>query len=324
MKRIAFVSVTIIISGAVSLVLAETLLRSWGYGNPPLYEYNPAVGFLLKPNQQLERSGGTKIHINNLGMRSEDTSPEKPDGVYRVLVVGDSVPYGGSYIDQEETFSYVAERLLNQEGKRFQILNAGVNALGPQNIRRFLETRGTYSADLVIVYFPWGNLRRDFSNYYIVPFWSNAPGCAIAEFMRHAVWMYFGKLSQSWKEITNFDNEFVLTQNLEALKAVKDLCDRRRTPVFFFWSPDPNIIAGTVVDKLVYDKKRLWKALPEDVLIDLGPQFAKHTNVASLFVDACHYARSGHQFAGEILRDFIKTRKEQSDSGLGRASSRVE
>lgn len=310
--------------GVVGLALMEILLRVWGYGNPPLYQYDPAVGYLLKPNQELGRSGGSRVHINNLGMRSEDTSPDKPENVYRVLVVGDSVPYGGSYIDQNDTFCYVAERLLNQNSKQFQILNAGINALGPQNIRRLLETRGIYSADLVIVYFPWGNLRRDFTNYYIVPFWSNTPRCALAELFRHLVWMYFGKFSQSWKEISNFDNDFVLNQNLEALKAVKGLCDNRRIPVFFFWSPDPNVLSGKIPDNMIYDKTQLWSTLPEDVIVNLDNQFKRHPNVHELFVDGCHYSRAGHYFAGEILREFVRAQKEHTGLGAQRTSLRVE
>jgi hypothetical protein len=321
LKKSALVFSTIIIAGITSLALVEIILRAWGYGNPPLYQYDPAVGYLLKPSQELGRSGGSRVHINNLGMRSEDTNPGKPENVYRVLVVGDSVPYGGSYIDQNDTFCYVAERLLNQKTKQFQILNAGVNALGPQNIRRFLETRGTYFSDLVIVYFPWGNLRRDFTNYYIVPFWSNTPSCASAELFRHLVWMYFGKFSQSWKEISNFDNEFVLNQNHEALKAVKYLCDKKKIPVFFFWSPDPNVLSGKIPDIMTYDKKRLWSRLPGDVIVNLDNHFKKHPNVHEMFVDGCHYSRAGHYFAGEILKEFVKAQKERTESGAQRASS---
>jgi hypothetical protein len=326
LKRLAFVITTVAILGMLTLALMEIVLRLWGFGDPPLYKYDSAVGYVLKPNQDLVRNRACRVHINNLGMRSPNTTSEKPADVYRVLVLGDSVPFGGSFIDQDDTFCYVAERLLNgaNNNKRYQILNASVNALGPQNIQKLLETRGTYSADLVIVYFPWGDLTRGFTNFYIVPFWSNNPDWATAEFVRHVVWSYFGKFSRRWKEVTHFESHYFLKPNLEALKAMKAFCDERRVPVFFLWSPSPDVLTGRTPDLLAYEKTRLWRTLPPDALVDLGPQFNKIADVHSLFVDSCHYSKIGHHFAGEILRDFIKARKEARDTGTRDLQSQSE
>jgi len=104
----------------------ELYLSRLGYGDPPLYSYDPAVGYVLKPSQNLSRYRNCRVSINNLGMRSPETSVAKAPGRFRVLVLGDSVPYGGSYIDQDDTFCYVAQRLLNRSSERYEILNAGV------------------------------------------------------------------------------------------------------------------------------------------------------------------------------------------------------
>ncbi|AFM22770.1 SGNH/GDSL hydrolase family protein [Desulfomonile tiedjei] len=188
LKRVFVVGIIFAIAALVGLGVAEIYLQRLGYGNPPLYSYDPAIGYVLKPNQALKRVNNCRVSINSLGMRSPDYTSEKPANVFRTLLVGDSVPFGGSYIDQQDTFCSLAEQLLTEEtGRKYQILNAGVNAYGPQNVLKYLETRGTYGADLVVVYFPWGNLRRDFTNFYVLPFWSTNPQWALNEFFRHLV-----------------------------------------------------------------------------------------------------------------------------------------
>lgn len=302
--------------GVVTLIIAggalEVYLSRLGFGAPPLYTYDPAIGYVLKPSQDLTRYRNCKVFINSMGMRSPETSAAKPPGRFRVLVVGDSVPYGGSYIDQEDTFCYVAQRLLNRDSNPYEILNAAENAYGPRNVLAYLQTKGTFSSDMVVVYFPWGNLRRDFTNYYIVPFWSNSPRWALAEFFRQGLWMEFGKFSQKWKDLQAFSNEQVLDMNIDALMAIKRLCEKRQTPVFFLWSPYRDILLGSIPDVLAPDIAKLRKALPPDQIIDLSPMFKRNGNISSLYHDSTHYSKAGHHLAGRILSDFIKSRQNKT------------
>jgi len=286
----------------------ELYLSRLGYGDPPLYAYDPAIGYVLKPSQELRRNGGCKVFINSLGMRSPEASAQKSPGRFRVLVMGDSVPYGGSYIDQDDTFCYVAQRLLNSDSHRYEILNAGVNAYGPRNVLAYLETRGSFAADMIIVYFPWGNLRRDFSNFYIVPFWSNKPEWALAEFFRHGLWHEFGKFSQKWKDLCAFENQAILDMNIAALEAIKRLCEKAGVPVFFVWSPYRDILTGHEPNALEADIAKLRRTIPANIMTDLGPFFARQKDIPSLYSDTCHYSREGHHLAGAFVADFIATR----------------
>jgi len=305
-KRSKILIVGISVSAAlVSLLMIEFYLRTQGFGHPVLYDYDPAVGYALRPGQDLTRSGNCRISINNLGMRSDHNVVDKRKDVFRVLVLGDSVPYGGSYIDQDETFCNVAQRLLNQNVTKFEVLNAGVNAYGPQNVAGYIKSRGLLDADLVIVYFPWGNLRRDFSNFYVVPFWSNDPALALGEFLRHVTWGIFGSLSQKWKDTNAFQNERVLAMNLEALVEIKRSCDESGKTVFFFWSPYLDIMTNKIPDKFRSDREELDKRMPKESTVDMEPILKKHGNVSSLYVDGIHYSIAGHHVAGEYLAEFI-------------------
>jgi hypothetical protein len=94
--------------------------------------------------------------VNKLGLRGKETTLEKPAGVVRILVLGDSFTMGKG-VEDDETFAVLLEKGLNErggaacQGKTFEVLNGGVDSYAPilSNIalRRDL---GKFSPDLVI------------------------------------------------------------------------------------------------------------------------------------------------------------------------------
>ena len=310
MKRYLFVSIIVLISVTFLLVAIEFVLRSKGYGTPPLYVYDPVMGYRLRSNQDITRFEGCRVFINSLGMRSPETSSTKSPEVFRVLVLGDSVPYAGSYIDQDETFCMVAQKELTEKRQKCEILNAGVNAYGPQNVLRYVESKGLFDADLVIVYFPWGDLRRDFTNFYIVPFWSNSSGYALEEFFRHGVWACFGRLSSAWKATAAFQDDRTLDMNISALERIQEICRDRGVPVYFFWSPYLSVILGKLADPYVDDKNLALNRLPIEKTILVENLFRDRDDLTTLYVDDCHYSKKGHRVVGYFLAEFINNFKK--------------
>ena len=102
---------------------SELILRAMGFGNPIVYRVDPRVGYYPAPNQDVHRYGG-RIHINAFGMRSRDVTAAKPAGTFRILMLGDSTLYGGSYIDQSQMYATRLEALLNQKPQRVAIFAA--------------------------------------------------------------------------------------------------------------------------------------------------------------------------------------------------------
>jgi hypothetical protein len=290
---------------AISIVGLEFLLRWEGFGEPPLYQHDPVVGYTLKPSQALVRFHGARVLINSLGMRSAEISKVKGPGRIRVLVLGDSMPYGGSYIDQDDLFCSVAQRELNRQGERYEILNAGVNAYGPVNIWKAVHKRGLFNSDLVIVFLPWADLRREFTSYYVVPFWSVSPGWALAEFIRHGAWYVFGKLSRRWKGGAPLDQ--VVELNIQAMVNIKNYCDKHATPVYFFWSPQLSELSTTASGSLEAEKERFRSRVSPDVVVDLTQIFRDLPEVASAYVDDCHYSVRGHRVVGRFLTQFVRS-----------------
>ena len=131
-----------------------------GFGNPIVYRVDPRVGYYPAPDQDVHRYGG-EIHINAFGMRSRDVTAEKPADTFRILMLGDSTLYGGSYIDQSQTLCQPLGRLLNQKlsvlpnsPRQVEVLCMGVNGWGPQHELAYVKEFGLFQADLVMVMGP--------------------------------------------------------------------------------------------------------------------------------------------------------------------------
>ena len=92
---------------------------------------------------------------NSQGFRgSREYSIEKPSGVLRVIVLGDSVTLGHGVSDNE-TFSSVAERALSRR-RTVEVINMGVSGFGTaEELIQLKEIGFGYHPDLVVLaYFP--------------------------------------------------------------------------------------------------------------------------------------------------------------------------
>ena len=137
----------------VALLLgAEITLRvAFGLGMPIVYSRDRDAGYIAMPSQKVHRFG-VDIHINAFGMRSDDISVHKPDGTYRLLILGDSVAYGTSRVDQADIFASVAQRELSKRLRRkVEMLNASAGGWAPGNELGYLRSRGTFKSDAVIM-----------------------------------------------------------------------------------------------------------------------------------------------------------------------------
>ena len=93
--------------------------------------------------------------INSLGLRDREYSIQKPDGVYRILIIGDSFTEGWG-IEQDRTYSDQLEKLLIDRFpvRKIEVINAGVASYSPILEYLYLKERGlALEPDLVILAF---------------------------------------------------------------------------------------------------------------------------------------------------------------------------
>lgn len=139
-------------TAALALVAAECALR-WGIGlgDPPLARLDQAMEYELVPSATYRRWGNT-ISINANGMRAPD-HPDAPAGDERhLLLIGDSVVYGGHFLDQSETIPAQLRLALGTDpdldGCIIWVLPMAVSSWGPVNQAAFLAEKGAFGSSV--------------------------------------------------------------------------------------------------------------------------------------------------------------------------------
>jgi len=108
---------------------------------------DPNLGFVHAPNTSAFLMG-VDVRINSQGLRDREYSLAKPEGVYRVLMLGDSTTLGWG-VKAEETAAKILERQL---GPQFEVINAGVGNYGTVQESTYYKTHGRlFHPDLVIL-----------------------------------------------------------------------------------------------------------------------------------------------------------------------------
>jgi lysophospholipase L1-like esterase len=103
--------------------------------------------------------GRWEFIIDRNGFRdTRDFEYAKPQGVLRVLVLGDSFTVGYE-VAQDQTYASVLERYLAKHGVKVEVLNAGMSGSSTAEELVFLEQEGVkYLPDVVVLGFFWNDL----------------------------------------------------------------------------------------------------------------------------------------------------------------------
>jgi len=183
----------VLVVGIALFLITEVVLRTYGFGHPLLYIADPEIGYYPQPNVHLTRYGGV-LDTNEFGMRSPSATKAKPAGTFRILMLGDSTLFGGSYIDQMDLYSSRLTTVLNASGLpgRVEVLAMGVNGWGPFHERGYVRRFGNFDADLVMVQLPIDDVVRPLYGLASVPFLpvQRPPTLAWEEVVNHLMWRY--------------------------------------------------------------------------------------------------------------------------------------
>ena len=155
-------------SVAATLVLAEGALRVAGFSYPNFWEPDPLTGSSLRPGMEgwQRDEGRAYVKISAQGLRDREHQVQKPAGIYRIAVLGDSYAEA-MQVDVERTFwSLLPKRLEScgfAAGRRIETLNFGVSGYGTGHELLTLRERvWPYSPDMVLLaFFPGNDVRNN-------------------------------------------------------------------------------------------------------------------------------------------------------------------
>jgi len=143
-------------SGAVVLVdIAMLLVHGPVRILEQFYEVDARFGYRMRPNAEFTFANpyhgySARVRTNTRGLRDDAFRVPKPQGVFRIVLLGDSMT-AGLEVNKNETFESVCERRLRVHGN-VEIINAGVRGYNLDNILRYFEHEGASFAPDVVVY----------------------------------------------------------------------------------------------------------------------------------------------------------------------------
>jgi hypothetical protein len=285
-------------------VFGEFALRFYGFGDPLLYITPSEIGYIPKPNQEIQRYGG-RVFINSFGMRSAEFSEKKSPDVYRIFMIGDSTLYGGSYIDQKEMFSEILKINLNNNldlfpdhVKKIEILTLGVNGWGVHHKLAYLKKYGLYDSDRLIVVLSMSDIDRRKYGLEMLPFFhaSKAPLFAWEEVFNHLMWRFRQKYLAS--------NKDEIKKGIKSYIEIAGIGIQNRTEVSFLVIPNRN---GVLSGKDLGIETPLFRTLKNKLKVKKVELFSivaylfKYRKSKDLYHDNIHLGVVGHSLIAAFL-----------------------
>ena len=293
MKKKFFYLISLIIIILVPTILTETYLKYVGLGDPIIYDSNFVYGYAPRANQKKNRFENSIVTINDVGLRAIHNWAENYDKK-KIIFFGDSVTYGGSYIDDKETFAHLTCEYINNSN--YICGNAGVNAYGIFNIvyRSKYDAR-LFDDNLRIFFLVPDDFYRGLQNANTAHFYMKENKFlfpAIFEALnflatKYNLRNYLSKNSDS--KIENNKNSLI-DESIEILNSEIErlVSAQKKVIIFFSNSKSKNITNDKLLEKI---KNRL-----NFEIIDLSNVLSKE-----MFYDETHYNKLGH----EKVADFI-------------------
>jgi lysophospholipase L1-like esterase len=303
------------------LALAEVFVRwRWGLGTPVLFDLDPAIEYVQRPDQHLVRFGN-RIDVNGLGMRSRESTPSRatPEE-FRVLVLGDSVVNGGALTDQADLATTQLERRLSERlGRPVWVGNVSAGSWGPPNLKAWLDRFGWMDADAVVLVLSSHDATDAPTGTPPDPrqYPTERPLCGLSELVtRYLPGLLADEAPPATVPAYDAAAERVA---LPALAAILDAARERGTPIGIvqFWNQSEIAIGSP---ELGHDAISSL-ADEEDVLrIDAGPIMAalakgSRRPTGELFRDAIHPSAYGQSVLAQVLVALLEAMKVLPDQG---------
>jgi lysophospholipase L1-like esterase len=291
--------VALALGAIAAAITGELALRAVGLGDPVLYDNRLAYGYRPLPNQTHRRIGGARVHLNALGVRGPDVPAAPAPGATRLLFLGDSVTWGGSYVDDDALFAAIAARRLAADGRPVEWLDAGVNGWGPENVLGLVRESGGFSSTAWIVTGLEDDLRREKTHVGEVPYFNLPPRTAWEELFVLGAY----RLLTAYKLPKPADDLARLaTANLERYRAIADEARATRARVLLVWHPTVDALASGIDPNR--DRFLALAQVVPSAALDLGPAY--RAAGGRVYVDGMHLDATGHRVAGEAIGDALR------------------
>lgn len=279
------------------IIFIEFVLRIIGFGNPVLYLNDD--NYILKPNQDVRRFKGSKVIINKFGMRTSYNWNDNKS-TSKILFFGDSVSFGGSYIDNKNLFS---EKFCMYKNNSI-CGNYGTNGYKLDNIRlRIVEVANKIEFDHLIIVTS-SSLTAGKSIFFDFPFYENFNNIifkSTSEIFNHYLFKYniadnYHKNKKSYKVEKNDEKN-----SLKKFELILKKLTNKGIKIDLFILP--------TLDDL--NQKKNFKNLLESIdiknvkIINLYNNI-NNQNFEDLYFNNAHLNEKGHDYLSKLLYKIVE------------------
>ncbi|MBX7257029.1 MAG: SGNH/GDSL hydrolase family protein [Candidatus Hydrogenedentes bacterium] len=288
----------------LALLLLEIVLRVMGLASPVLYVDDDATGYRLKPDQKA-RYLTNAISVNRWGVRDARPLKQKNPNTKRIVVLGDSVTWGGILLHQQELFTSLLEQALTGT----EVINAGINGYSVAQMAQLYRSHLTgLDADTILLF----AIPRDFVRPIRVslvrdsvsfpkrkPLFalSTALGGALVELYRRTGWHILEPAPITHEDSPRLSPPEAVAENVRELADLAEAVQGKARLLVVIAPVLSESPAGGPVDTV----KDSLAAHAID-FVDLGQNLKAEP---SMFADGVHFSKEGHRRVAEALAAYL-------------------
>ena len=298
MKKTILYFCTMLMIIILPIYFTEIYLRTIGLGDPITYDSNYVYGYAPKENQSKKRFKKSNVTINDVGLRSLYNWSENKNKK-KIVFFGDSVTYGGSYIDDKELFSHLVCKSLKSND--YICGNAGVNSYGIINIvyRSRYDNR-INDTDIKIFLIIPDDFYRGLQNSKTAHFYLNDKNFllpAIFEAINFVATKYdLNNFISKRDTTTKYNNQKeLIDEAIMLLSSELKRLDNRNEKFLLFYSPGKN--ENSDINKYIIKRLKLES---NSRIIELN-KILKN----DMFEDSTHFNKKGHKTVSIKIADEI-------------------
>ena len=286
--------------------ITEIFLRYQGFGTPIIYEKSYQYGYAPAPNQKLIRFNNKNVTIDSNGFRIGSSTNNTYNKIY---FLGDSVTYGGSYIDDDELYSENFCQKINQIlKKKFNCYNGGVNAYGFENIiERYKSIKKNKDTYIIITLIP-GDFSRNFIQIESLPYFTKKH----THFLKATTELTAYYLDVVRSNVRFKEKKFSREQKLddyikrkinENLYQLQQLQKKDPNLIILFFPPKQFLLEKNFSEfdnfffKNIHNKKNYY---------NLTNNLKSLNDKDNIYYDGVHLNSKGHQIMSELLFKLLK------------------
>ena len=290
----------------VFFISIESVLRfGLGFCDALLYQASDKYEYIPKPNQERLRFG-VRLITNSYAQRSEE-----PDSTKTVVLgLGDSVIFGGGWMDQD---SLATTLFSNETG--MQMLNISCGSWGPDNNVAYLREKGTFGAKAMVLVCSSHDAYDGMSFVPVVGVWPNYPDrqykLAIWELIDRYLIPYI-KIKTQTKQNADPDAEVekhaadrqVVQKSPYFVKGfddMKQIADSLDIPLWIYLHAEQ----GELEQKRYNDMGQqiiMWADSAQVTLID----GIREGETQEMYHDAIHFNERGQRHLADVIKRYVK------------------